>query len=72
MRLIMKRESPMSYGRQIQEHLQQQHQEMLAMLENLVNRNTSSEYKPGVDEAGYYLEEKFEKREERRRYQPVR
>ncbi len=39
----------MPYGLQIQEYLQQHHQEMLSMLENLVNRNTSSEYKPGVN-----------------------
>ena len=50
----------MSYGLQIQEYLQQHHREMLAMLENLVDRNTSSEYKPGVDEAGRYLKEAFE------------
>ena len=50
----------MPYSLQIQEYLQQQHQEMLSMLENLVNRNTSSEYKPGVDEAGFYLKNKFE------------
>ena len=51
----------MSYGKPIQEYLQQHHFEMLAMLENLVNRNTSSEYKPGVDEAGLYIKEAFEK-----------
>lgn len=51
----------MSYGKQIQEYLQQHHPEMLAMLENLVNRNTNSEYKPGVDEAGLYIKETFEK-----------
>ncbi len=51
----------MSYGTQLRDHLQQHHREMLAMLENLVNRNTSSEYKPGVDEAGQYIKEAFEK-----------
>ena len=50
----------MSYGPQIREYLHQHHREMLAMLENLVNRNTSSEYKPGVDEAGCYLKKRFE------------
>ena len=51
----------MSYGKQIREYLQGHHQDMLAMLENLVNRNTSSEYKPGVDEAGLYIKDAFEK-----------
>ena len=50
----------MSYGEQIWDYLQQHHKEMLAMLENLVNRNTSSDYKPGVDEAGLYLKDRFE------------
>ena len=51
----------MTFGKQIQGYLQAHHQEMLLMLENLVNRNTSSEYKPGVDEAGYYIKDTFEK-----------
>ena len=51
----------MTYGKQIQEYLQKHHRDMLAMLENLVNRNTSSDDKPGVDEAGIYIKDAFEK-----------
>ena len=51
----------MTYGKQIQEYLQKHHRDMLAMLENLVNRNTSSDFKPGVDEAGLYIKDAFEK-----------
>jgi glutamate carboxypeptidase len=49
------------YGLLIEEYLNKKLPEMLSLLENLVNRNTSSDYKPGVDEAGAILEEEFQK-----------
>ena len=48
------------YGKEIQAYLQGQLPEMLSLLENLVNRNTSSDYKPGVDEAGQIMARDFE------------
>lgn len=47
------------YGPQIETFIKSKLPEMILLLENLVNRNTSSEYKQGVDEAGIFLEQKF-------------
>ncbi|OUO93263.1 M20 family metallopeptidase [Cloacibacillus sp. An23] len=49
------------YADKIETYLQNKLPEMLDMLANLVNRNTSSDYKPGVDEAGNFLAQEFEK-----------
>ncbi len=49
------------YSKEIQDYLQSQLPDMLKLLENLVNRNTSSDYKPGVDEVGRIMAGEFKK-----------
>ena len=49
------------YANEISAYLQSKLPEMLSLLENLVDRNTSSDYKPGIDEAGQLLGEEFQK-----------
>ena len=46
---------------QITNYLEMHLPDMLALLENLVNRNTSSDYKPGIDAAGAIMAEELEK-----------
>lgn len=48
------------YGPKIAKYLEDKLPEMILLLENLVNRNTSSEYKKGVDEAGVLLSQEFQ------------
>ena len=47
------------YGEKIESYLHHQLPGMLRLLENLVNRNTSSDYKPGIDEAAQLLASEF-------------
>ena len=49
------------YANEISAYLQSKLPEMLSLLENLVDRNTSSDYKPGIDEAAQLLAEEFQK-----------
>lgn len=49
------------YGPEIETFIKSKLPEMILLLENLVNRNTSSEFKQGVDEAGIFLEQEFKK-----------
>ena len=46
---------------QIRNRLQEYLPQMLELLQNLVERNTSSDYKPGVDAVGEKMAEEFEK-----------
>lgn len=46
---------------QIRNRLQEYLPQMLELLQNLVDRNTSSDYKPGVDAVGEKMAEEFEK-----------
>lgn len=45
----------------IKTHLNAQLPDMMKLLENLVNRNTSSDYKPGVDAVAEKMAEEFQK-----------
>ena len=51
----------MSAGAQIRGYIQDHYEEMIALLKDLVERNTSSDFKPGVDEAGRLIRKEFEK-----------
>ncbi len=49
------------YGKKIEDYLQTQLPNMIKLLKDLVNRNTSTDYKPGVDEVGMVMAREFEK-----------
>ena len=51
----------MSAGTKIRGYIQDHYEEMIALLKDLVERNTSSDFKPGVDEAGRLIRKEFEK-----------
>lgn len=48
-------------ARRISDYLQPRLHEMLSLLENMVNRNTSSDYKPGIDELGSFIAGEYRK-----------
>ena len=49
------------YAQQIRSYLESQLPEMLSLLEDLVNRNTSSDFKEGIDQAGNLMAEAYRK-----------
>ena len=49
------------YAQQIRSYLDSQLPEMLSLLEDLVNRNTSSDFKEGIDQAGNLMAEAYRK-----------